>query len=138
MELLTGLTTLDEKRPEESRYLVEWFWGMKSNKEKLIAAIDPALDAKEDIHNSICIIAELARHCTARDPNRRPEMGHAVNVLAQLVEMWKPEERVEDSSADHFDLPLSEMLKNWQNEQTGDFSYLSQEDSKGSIPPKPT
>ncbi|XP_031123342.1 receptor protein kinase TMK1-like isoform X2 [Ipomoea triloba] len=138
MELLTGLTTLDEHRPEESRYLVEWFWLMKSNKEKLIAAIDPALNAKEDIHNSICIIAELAGHCTAREPNRRPEMGHAVNVLAQLIETWKPEEREEDSSAaNDFSLPLSEMLKNWQNERTGDFSYISQDSKESIISPEP-
>nr|GMD21373.1 receptor-like kinase TMK3 [Ipomoea batatas] len=138
MELLTGLTTLDENRPEESRYLVEWFWLMKSNKEKLIAAIDPALNAKEDIHNSICIIAELAGHCTAREPNRRPEMGHAVSVLAQLIETWKPEEREEDSSsANDFSLPLSEMLKNWQNERTGDFSYISQDSKESIISPEP-
>nr|GMD22961.1 receptor-like kinase TMK3 [Ipomoea batatas] len=138
MELLTGLTTLDENRPEESRYLVEWFWLMKSNKEKLIDAIDPALNAKEDIHNSICIIAELAGHCTAREPNRRPEMGHAVSVLAQLIETWKPEEREEDSSAaNDFSLPLSEMLKNWQNERTGDFSYISQDSKESIISPEP-
>ncbi|XP_019197824.1 PREDICTED: receptor protein kinase TMK1-like isoform X2 [Ipomoea nil] len=140
MELLTGLTTLDEQRTEESRYLVEWFWQMKSNREKLIAAIDPALNAKEDIHNSICIIAELAGHCTSREPNRRPEMGHAVNVLAQLIERWKPEEREEDSSssANDFSLPLSEMLKNWQNERTGDFSYLSHDSKESIISPQPT
>ena len=26
MELLTGLTALDEDRPEESQYLAAWFW----------------------------------------------------------------------------------------------------------------
>ncbi|KAJ6309734.1 hypothetical protein OIU76_014631 [Salix suchowensis] len=90
MELLTGLTALGEERSEESRYLAEWFWKIKSSKEKLMAAIDPTLNANEEIFESIYTIAELAGHCTSREPNHRPDMGHAVNVLAPLVEKWKP------------------------------------------------
>ncbi|KAF3651859.1 hypothetical protein FXO38_16397 [Capsicum annuum] len=86
MELVTGLAILDENRSEETRYLVEWFWKIKSNKENLLAFVDPALDAKEDIYKSICIVVELAGHCTARDPNRRPDMSHVVDVVGQLVE----------------------------------------------------
>ena len=41
-------------------------------------AVDPTIDA------------ELAGHCTAREPSRRPDMGHSVNVLSPLVEKWKP------------------------------------------------
>ena len=43
MELLTGQMALDENRPDETQYLVEWFWRIKSNKEKLMAAINLAL-----------------------------------------------------------------------------------------------
>jgi serine/threonine protein kinase len=71
MELLTGLTALDEERSEESRYLAEWFWKIKSSKEKLMAAIDPTLNASEEIFESIYTIAELAGHCTLREPNHR-------------------------------------------------------------------
>ena len=53
MELLTGLMALDEDRPEESQYLVAWFWHIKSDKEKFMAAIDPSLDKKEEIFESI-------------------------------------------------------------------------------------
>ncbi|GFP97157.1 probable receptor protein kinase tmk1 [Phtheirospermum japonicum] len=140
MELLTGLSALDEQRPEEKRYLAEWFWRIKSNKESLIASIDPALDAKEDIYDTIYAIATLAGHCTARDPTHRPEMGHAVNVLGQLVEKWRPyEETDEYLSGINMTLPLPQMLKGWQEEEgeTRDFSYASQ-DSKGSIPAKPS
>ena len=63
MELVTGLAALDEERPEECRYLAEWFWRIKSSKEKLMDAVDPT------------IVAELAGHCTAREPSRRPDMG---------------------------------------------------------------
>uniref|UniRef100_A0A5B6YZT2 non-specific serine/threonine protein kinase n=1 Tax=Davidia involucrata TaxID=16924 RepID=A0A5B6YZT2_DAVIN len=138
MELLTGLMALDEHRSEESRYLAEWFWQIKSNREKLIAAVDPALDAKEERFDSICIIAELAGHCTARDPNHRPDMGHVVNVLAPLVEKWKPfDEETEEYAGIDYTLPLPQMLKGWQEAETKDFSGTSLQDSKGSIPARP-
>lgn len=136
MELVTGLTALDEHRSEETRYLVEWFWQIKSNKENLLASVDPALDVKEDIHKSIYTMAELAGHCTARDPNHRPDMSHVVNVLGQLVESWKPVEEFDEYSGIDYSLPLPEMLKDWQDEDTGDFTSTSQ-DSRGSIPAKP-
>ncbi|GAA0154393.1 hypothetical protein Leryth_014763 [Lithospermum erythrorhizon] len=136
MELLTGLTALDEQRSDETRYLAEWFWQIKSDKEKLISAVDPVLDAKEDTYESIYTIAELAGHCTARDPSHRPEMGYAVNVLARLVEKWKPVDIPEEEFL-YYDLtPLPDMLKGWQETETKDFSTTSL-DSKGSIPAKP-
>ncbi|KAB5540718.1 hypothetical protein DKX38_013692 [Salix brachista] len=139
MELLTGLTALGEERSEESRYLAEWFWKIKSSKEKLIAAIDPTLNANEEIFESIYTIAELAGHCTSREPNHRPDMGHAVNVLAPLVEKWKP---INDESGDFsgidYSLPLPEMLKVWQDGESTGLSHTSLNDSKSSIPARPT
>lgn len=138
MELLTGLTALDEGRSEESRYLAEWFWRIKSSKEKLMAAIDPALDADEETFDSISVIAELAGHCTAREPNHRPDMGHAVNVLSLLVEKWKPINDESDClSGIDYNLPLPQMLKVWQ-ETEFEASHISLDDSKVSIPARPT
>ncbi|KAG6792565.1 hypothetical protein POTOM_001717 [Populus tomentosa] len=138
MELLTGLTALDEERPEESRYLAEWFWRIKSSKEKLMAAIDPSLNVNDETFESISSIAELAGHCTSRDPNHRPDMGHAVNVLVPLVEKWKP---VNDESEDFYGIdysqPLPEMLKVWQDADSTGLSNTSLSDSKGSIPARP-
>ncbi|KAL1362688.1 hypothetical protein HN51_010911 [Arachis hypogaea] len=140
MELLTGLMALDENRPEENRYLVEWFWQIKSSKEKLLAAIDPALKATQDIFDSIYIVAELAGHCTAREANHRPDMSHAVNVLSALVEKWQPvDEEVNGGSGDiDYGQPLSQMLKVWKEAEGKELGYTSLEDSKGSIPAKPT
>ncbi|KAL7198412.1 hypothetical protein ACSBR2_020832 [Camellia fascicularis] len=140
MEILTGLAALDEHRSEENRYLAEWFWTIKSNREKLFASIDPALEANQEIFDSICIIAELAGHCTSRDLNHRPDMGYAVNVLAPLVEKWKPfvGEREEEYSSIVYNLPLPELLKGWQEAEAKDFTSDSQNDSKGSIPAIPT
>ncbi|CAN6557338.1 unnamed protein product [Malus baccata var. baccata] len=91
-------------------YLAEWFWQIKSSKEKLVAAIDPTLEVKEETFESISIIAELAGHCTAREPSHRPEMGHAVNVLSLLVEKWKPVEDESDClSGIDYNHPLPQM-----------------------------
>ncbi|KAI4348885.1 hypothetical protein L6164_009551 [Bauhinia variegata] len=137
MELLTGLMALDDNRPEESQYLVAWFWHIKSDKEKLMAAIDPALDRKEETFETISVIAELAGHCTAREPCQRPDMGHAVNILAPLVEKWKPfDDDSEEYSGIDYNLPLTQMVKGWQAGK--DLSYMDLDDSKGSIPSRPT
>ncbi|RDX71920.1 Receptor protein kinase TMK1, partial [Mucuna pruriens] len=139
MELLTGLMAIDEDRPEESQYLAAWFWQIKSDKNKLMAAIDPVLDVKEETFESISIIAELAGHCTAREPSQRPDMGHAVNVLAPLVEKWKPfYDDTEEYSGIDYSLPLNQMVKGWQEAEGKDMSYMDLEDSKSSIPARPT
>lgn len=139
MELLTGLMALDERRPEENRYLAEWFRQIKSNKEKLMAAIDPSLKVSEETFETISIVAELAGHCTAREPNHRPDMGHAVKVLSELVEKWLPvdEEFNYGIGGVDFGQPLPQMLKIWKEAEGRDMSYTSLQDSKGSIPAKP-
>lgn len=138
MELLTGLMALDEDRPEESQFLAAWFWQIKSDKPKLRAAIDPALDAKDETFESIFIVAELAGHCTAREPKQRPDMGHAVNVLAPLVEKWKPlDDDAEEYCGIDYNLPLNQMVKGWQEAEGKDLSHVDLEDSKSSIPARP-
>ncbi|XP_068662428.1 receptor protein kinase TMK1-like [Aristolochia californica] len=139
MELVTGLTALDEDRPEESRYLVEWFWRIKSNKEKLMSTVDQSLGVNEETFESIAIIAELAGHCTARDPNQRPDMGHAVSVLSPLVEKWKPmyNDQEEYMGID-CSQPLCQMVKAWQATDSAEYNLSSIDDSRGSIPPVPT
>ncbi|KAJ4823742.1 hypothetical protein Tsubulata_005561 [Turnera subulata] len=139
MELLTGLTALDEDRPEESQYLAAWFWQIKLDKQKLRAAIDPALEVNDEAFDSISIIADLAGHCTAREPSQRPDMSHAVNVLAPLVEKWKPlDDDTEEYCGIDYSLPLNQMVKGWQEAEGKDFSQVDLEDSKGSIPARPT
>ncbi|KAK1398632.1 hypothetical protein POM88_008495 [Heracleum sosnowskyi] len=138
MELLTGLMALDEQRTEESRYLAEWFLQIKPDKKKLADAIDPTIDAKEEDFNSISVVADLAGHCTARDPNHRPDMGHAVNVLGQLIEKWKPfDNETEDYSGIDYNLPLSQMLEGWKESETISSKNSDIQDSTGSIPNRP-
>ncbi|XP_035838865.1 receptor-like kinase TMK4 [Helianthus annuus] len=139
MELLTGLMVLDNDRPEEKRYLVEWFSSIRADKEKVMAAVDFSLNANEEIFETISVVAELAGHCTAREPSQRPDMGHAVNVLAPLVEKWKPmesEAEVSCGGVDH-SLPLTQMVKRWQEAEAEgkDYvSYMDLDDGKSIIP----
>ncbi|KAM0012672.1 putative transferase, protein kinase RLK-Pelle-LRR-IX family [Helianthus debilis subsp. tardiflorus] len=90
MELLTGLMVLDNDRPEEKRYLVEWFSSIRADKEKVMAAVDFSLNANEEIFETTSVVAELAGHCTAREPSQRPDMGHAVNGSLHLWRNGNP------------------------------------------------
>ncbi|KAL0426597.1 UNVERIFIED_CONTAM: Receptor protein kinase TMK1 [Sesamum latifolium] len=138
IELLTGMMALDEGRPEESRYLVAWFWQIKSSKETLTAAIDSALDMKDETFESVSVVSELAGHCTAREPGQRPDMGHAVTVLASLVEKWKPlRDDTEEYCGIDYSLPLNQMVKDWKEAEGKEVSCVELEDSKGSIPARP-
>ncbi|CAL5029162.1 unnamed protein product [Urochloa decumbens] len=144
LELITGTTAIDDSRVgegEETRHLAYWFCQIRKDEEKLRAAIDPTLDVTdEEIFESISVIAELAGHCTAREPSQRPDMGHAVNVLVPMVEKWKPvKDEAEDYLGIDLHLPLLQMVKSWQDAEASmtDGSILSLEDSKGSIPARP-
>lgn len=138
MELVTGLMVIDEDRPEESRYLPSWFCQMKCSKERLVAAIDSALEVTEEIYESIFIVSELAGHCAAREPQQRPDMGYAVNMLAPLVEKWKP---VREDQEEYLGIdlcqPLLQMVKGWKEAEGSTANSLRLDDSKGSIPAKP-
>lgn len=144
LELITGTTAIDDSRVgegEETRHLAYWFSQIRKDEEKLRAAIDPTLDSSADeTFESISVIAELAGHCTAREPSQRPDMGHAVNVLVPMVEKWRPvKDEAEEYLGIDLHLPLLQMVKSWQDAEASmtDGSILSLEDSKGSIPARP-
>ncbi|KAL2937273.1 Receptor protein kinase TMK1 [Bienertia sinuspersici] len=115
MELLTGRKALDETQPEESMHLVTWFKRMHANKETFRKAIDPTINLDEETLANISTIAELAGHCCAREPYQRPDMGHIVNVLSSLVELWKPSEaNFDDCYGIDLDMSLPQALKRWK------------------------
>lgn len=145
MELITGRKALDESQPEESMHLVTWFRRMHLNKDTFRKAIDPAIDLNEEILASISTVAELAGHCCAREPYQRPDMGHAVNVLSSLVELWKPSESsTEDIYGIDLEMSLPQALKKWQAHEnrshvdSASSSYLpSLDNTQTSIPTRP-
>lgn len=129
MELMTGRKALDETQPEDSVHLVTWFRRAYNNKEMFRKSIDPMIEVDEETRSSIETVAELASHCCARDPHQRPDMGHAVNVLSSLVEMWKPsDEDSEDYYGIDLDMSLPLALKKWQAQE----SFANIDDSAAS------
>ncbi|OMP07909.1 hypothetical protein COLO4_06950 [Corchorus olitorius] len=145
MELITGRRALDESQPEESMHLVTWFKRMHLNKDTFRKAIDPTIDLNEETLASISTVAELAGHCCAREPYQRPDMGHAVNVLSSLVELWKPSDQFsEDIYGIDLEMSLPQALKKWQayegrsNLESSSSSLLpSLDNTQTSIPTRP-
>ncbi|OVA16198.1 Protein kinase domain [Macleaya cordata] len=146
MELITGRKALDDTQPEESMHLVSWFRRMHLNKETFPKAIDPTIDITEDTMATIRTIAELAGHCCAREPYQRPDMGHIVNTLSSLVELWKPAEPdYDDMYGIDLDMTLPQALKKWQAfegsssnmEATSSF-LASVDNTQTSIPTRPS
>ncbi|XP_020582855.1 receptor protein kinase TMK1 [Phalaenopsis equestris] len=141
MELISGRKALDETQPEESVHLVTWFRRMQLNKESFRKAIDPIIDLEDETIASINTVAELAGHCCAREPHQRPDMGHAVNVLSTLTELWKPSDPdSDDSYGIDLDMTLPQALKKWQAFEDGDGStsfLASLDNTQNSIPTRP-
>lgn len=144
MELITGRKALDDSLPEESAHLVTWFRRMQLNKDAFQKAIDPIIDLDEETLASINTVAELAGHCCAREPYQRPDMGHAVNVLSSLSEIWKPSDPdSEESYGIDLDMTLPQALKKWQesedsNRMGASSSFLaSLDNTQSSIPTRP-
>ncbi|AQK63417.1 probable receptor protein kinase TMK1 precursor [Zea mays] len=115
MELITGRKALDETQPEDSMHLVTWFRRTQLNKETFRKAIDPVIDLDEETYASVSTVSELAGHCCAREAHQRPDMGHAVNVLSTLSEVWKPADPdSDDSYGIDLNMSLPQALKRWQ------------------------
>lgn len=144
MEMITGRKAIDNSQPEENIHLVTWFRRMLLNKDSFEKVIDPAIDVDEEALASFRTVAELAGHCCAREPYQRPDMSHVVNVLAPLVEIWKPaESSAEDIYGIDMDLTLPEALSKWQAFE-GRSTLVSSslltvgDNTQASIPTKPT
>ncbi|XP_045808024.1 receptor protein kinase TMK1-like [Trifolium pratense] len=146
MEMITGRRAIENSQPEENIHLVAWFRRMLLNKDSFNKVVDPALNINEEGLKSFWTIAELASQCCAREPHHRPNMGHIVNILAPLVEIWKPAEPdADDMYGIDFDMSLPQALNRWQNleemSKTLDISYSSSmvdscENTQSSIPPR--
>ncbi|XP_073142875.1 receptor protein kinase TMK1-like [Henckelia pumila] len=145
MELITGRKALDESYPDDSQHLVPWFRRMLINKENFQKSIDSTIDLDEETLSSINTVAELAGHCSSREPHQRPDMSHSVNVLSSLAELWKPSEPADpdDVYGIDYDMTLPQAVKKWQAlEGTSSIdgsSYLgSNDNTQTSIPTRPS
>ncbi|KAJ4710137.1 putative Receptor protein kinase [Melia azedarach] len=146
MELISGRKALDETQPEDSVHLVTWFRRMHLNKETFRKAIDQTIELDEETLASVSTVSELAGHCCAREPYQRPDMGHVVNVLSSLAELWKPAEPdSDDIYGIDLDMTLPQALKKWQayegSSNMGDSSsslLASADNTQTSIPTRPS
>ncbi|KAK4855892.1 hypothetical protein QYF36_012033 [Acer negundo] len=142
MEIITGRKALDDSMPDDKAHLVTWFRRILVNKDNITKALDETLNPDEETLESIFKVAELAGHCTAREPYQRPDMGHAVNVLGPLVEQWIPANNEDEESLGidlHMSLPQA--LQRWQANEGTSTMYgggLSISESQSSIPSKPS
>ncbi|CAH9075391.1 unnamed protein product [Cuscuta epithymum] len=129
MEMMTGRKALDESLPEDKVHLVPWFRRQLANREKLKTILDPCLEPDGETFDRICRVADLAGYCTAREPQQRPDMSHAVNVLSPMVEQWIPVSADEDDDESfgvdlHISLPQA--LQRWKANE--DSSAIVSED----------
>ncbi|KAJ4974834.1 hypothetical protein NE237_008008 [Protea cynaroides] len=144
MELITGRKALDESLPEDSMHLVTWFRRMHNNKDTFREAIDPTIDLTEETLASISTVAELAGHCCAREPYQRPDMGHSVNVLSSLAELWRPSDPdSEDIYGIDLEMTLPQVLKKWQafegsSQMDTSSCMASMDNTQTSIPTRPS
>lgn len=116
MELITGRKAIDESVPDEDSHLVMAFRRHIINKDKFLNYVDPSLDLDAEAHENIFHVSELARHCTAREPNQRPSMGHAVQVLSPLVDQWVPSKSNFNLDEDDKNMSLTRTLAKWQSD----------------------
>ncbi|XVE81233.1 hypothetical protein DITRI_Ditri15bG0046700 [Diplodiscus trichospermus] len=141
MEIITGRKALDETLPDEKSHLVTWFRRVLINKDNIPKVVDETINCDEETMASIFKVAELAGHCTAREPYQRPDMGHAVNVLGPLVEQWKPtSQEDEGNSGIDFQMSLPQALQRWQADEGTStmFADTSYSETQSSIPAKPS
>lgn len=114
MEIITGRKSLDSSLPEESCNLAAWFRPFLQDKNQLKNAVDPILlsSMDDETFQNIWKVADLAGHCTNREPNQRPDMSHVVNVLSSLVEQWTPAPNDEEDSFRY--MSLQQELQKWK------------------------
>ncbi|KAK7308637.1 hypothetical protein VNO77_42256 [Canavalia gladiata] len=116
MEMITGRKAIDNSQTDENIHLVTWFRRMLLQKDSFGKLIDPTIEVDEEALPSLGTVAELAGHCTARESCQRPDMSHVVNVLAPLVEIWKPSEPEGDDDLYGIDLDITlpQALNKWR------------------------
>ncbi|KAK4440982.1 Receptor-like kinase TMK4 [Sesamum alatum] len=136
MEIITGRKALDDSLPEDQCHLVTWFRRLLSDRNAVRAAVDTTLDSVMDEENfhKIWKVAELAGHCTAREPLQRPDMSHAVNVLSALVEQWKPGAAAadeDDSFGIDVHMSLPQVLQKWKANEDSTFTLSSDSFNNG-------
>uniref|UniRef100_A0A0D9XRT5 non-specific serine/threonine protein kinase n=1 Tax=Leersia perrieri TaxID=77586 RepID=A0A0D9XRT5_9ORYZ len=117
MEMIAGRKVLDDSLPDDETHLVTIFRRNMLDKEKFRKFVDPTLELSAESWKSLLEVADLARHCTAREPYQRPDMCHCVNRLSSLVDQWKPTNVDEDDDeGESSEMGLHQQLEKWRSD----------------------
>ncbi|KAF0897400.1 hypothetical protein E2562_036936 [Oryza meyeriana var. granulata] len=117
MEMIAGRKVLDDSLPDDETHLVTIFRRNMLDKEKFRKFVDPTLEFSAEAWKSLLEVADLARHCTAREPYQRPDMCHCVNRLSSLVDQWKPTDVDEDDyEGETSEMGLHQQLEKWRSD----------------------
>ncbi|KAJ7525461.1 hypothetical protein O6H91_17G052400 [Diphasiastrum complanatum] len=84
LELLTGRTPVDMKRPPGEGVLVSWALPRLTDREKLVEMVDPTLDGQYSMKELIQVAA-IAAMCVQPEADYRPLMTDVVQSLVPLV-----------------------------------------------------
>ncbi|KAJ0450341.1 putative protein kinase RLK-Pelle-LRR-IX family [Helianthus annuus] len=118
MVLITGRRARGTTQQEESVPLAKWFQQMYKDEVTFRKAIDPTVDLDEETLVSVRSVAELAAHCCAFKPHKRPNLSQVVNVLSYLAEPWNPSEPETEHEGLDIDINIDNDI------DTGSFSSL--------------
>ncbi|XP_059282686.1 probable serine/threonine-protein kinase PIX13 [Lycium ferocissimum] len=99
LEMLTGLRSLDTKRPSGRQKLVEWVKRMLSNKRKLKSIMDIHM-AGQYSSKAAMLAAQITLKCLEGDPKNRPSMKEVMDVLEQ-IEAIKEKPKESRSKSEH-------------------------------------
>ncbi|XP_051207420.1 receptor protein kinase WSS1 [Lolium perenne] len=114
MEMITGRKVLDDSLPDEESHLVTIFRRNMLDKVKFRKFVDPTLELSAEAWKSLLEVSDLARHCTAREQNQRPDMCHCVNRLSSLLDQWKPTEVDDNDESEASEIGLNQQLEKWR------------------------
>ncbi|GLJ31996.1 hypothetical protein SUGI_0644260 [Cryptomeria japonica] len=80
LEVATGRRVVERKSPLAEGNLVDWVWGLYS-KDSVLECVDPKLDESDYDAEEIRRVLILGLACSHPDPQLRPSMRQAIQVL---------------------------------------------------------
>lgn len=83
LEIICGRRAIDKNKPSGEHNLVEWAKPYLTTKRKIFHVLDTRLQGQYSL-NRVQKAANLALHCLAEEPKKRPSMDEVVKRLEQL------------------------------------------------------
>ncbi|KAL9243734.1 hypothetical protein vseg_017587 [Gypsophila vaccaria] len=104
LELLTGRTPVDMKRPKGEGVLVSWALPQLTDRERVLNIMDPDLEGQYSL-KEVIQVAAIAAMCVQPEADYRPLMADVVQSLVPLVKLQRSSSKVSGCSS--FNAPKS-------------------------------